>query len=1056
MVSKVLPSARSVLCAVGLSMLFGASAFGQAAGVIRGRVTDAAARPIPEVAIGISGTTLGALTNSSGDYVLSNVPAGRRVVTTRRIGYTRATQAVEVPASGDVRADFQLVQAAAKLEEVVVTGTAGSAERRTIGNSVTTVDVAELTSKTSLMSVTEIFQGKTPGLMVLPGSGVPGTGGEIRIRGASSTIGYKPVVFIDGVRFNIDDVGSFAATGGGTLGLAQSTQVTTALNNLNPNDIESIEIIKGPAAATLYGAEAANGVIQIITKKGNRGQAMRWGIRGEVAQNQWHLLPEDNYTTCDAAKRALTVSATDLRPLWPGCQDAAGVSLNQIIRDNPLARDPRALRDGNVIRHSLNVSGGSDRYSYYLAGDRDVEQGPFFNSDQNRTSVRTNLAFSPNDRTDFSVSVNYSDGQLRLPIQDESANGLLLAARRGTPGRITRFSAPTAADSLMDAGWASISPRNANRYKNFTATERLTLSGRVGFTPVPWFQNRFTMGFDNLDTQAQLLFLPGDIESAQDADAASGANLRKTPLARILTIDYNGSLLYNLREALTTTTSFGAQVVADKRETLFATGIGMGAEDVTLVGLLTRTTGSESYSENNSVGYYVQEQVGWKDRLFVTGAVRADDHSSFGTNFDLIVYPKFSVSYVASDEPALQRFLDPAKINTLQLRAAWGQAGRAPNAYSASQTFTTFRVTQGTTTGLGLIPSAYGNPGLKAERGEEIELGFEAGMLSNRLGLDFTFYDKKTSDMLQSVAVPASSGFVGTYLSNLGTVKNSGIEVAVWGTAVNTERVTWEPRLTFATNKNKLLTFGVPLKEFESPTGQPYGVVQQHRVGYPLGGFWVTPPLRCGIDNPPPAPATTRPCSVNGEPILTAAGAAIFNPGDTARRYFGSSIPTRDVGFANTVTLFKYLRLYALLDHKGGHKVFNLQERNRCQAANDNCARVNNPAARFPGTTAQDSVLFKELAVYRGTGITPEFIQKGDFIKLREVSATFDVPTRYAQKARASAAFISLSARNLAVWSDYEGVDPEVNTYGGRNFVRVDAYAAPMLRRLSATINLTY
>lgn len=157
-----------------------------------------------------------------------------------------------------------------------------------------------------MVNVTEVLQGKTPCVSVLPGSGMPGTAGEIRIRGASSLAGYKPVVFVDGVRYNIDDLGQFAATGGGTAGLAQSSQVTSALNNLNPNDIESIEVVKGPAAATLYGAEAANGVIQIITKKGTRGQqAMRWSFRGERGTNHWNLLPEDNYTTCDAAKIAL-------------------------------------------------------------------------------------------------------------------------------------------------------------------------------------------------------------------------------------------------------------------------------------------------------------------------------------------------------------------------------------------------------------------------------------------------------------------------------------------------------------------------------------------------------------------------------------------------------------------------------------------------------------------------------------------------------------------------------------------------------------------------------
>lgn len=1039
---------RAARCFGGAFLLVavvGATAPAQSTGTVRGRVVDPTSYPISDVTIGVSGSTLAARTNASGEFSLTNVPSGPQTLTARRIGYGRASLSVDVPAGAEARADFQLVQAAAKLEEFVVTGTAGSAERRTIGNSITTVDVAGLTSKTSITSVTEALQGKTPGLVVMPGSGMPGTAPEIRIRGASSTIGYKPVFFIDGVRYNIEDMGGFAATGGGTLGLAQSTQVTTALNNLNPNDIESIEVIKGPAAATLYGADAANGVVQIITKKGARGGGMRMGFRGEIGQNKWALIPENNYTTCDAAKQAATVSATDLRPLWPGCQ---GIAVNTVITDNPLARDPRALRVGDVLRHSLNVSGGGDRYTYYVSGDREIEQGPFFNSDNNRSSIRTNFGFSPNDQADLAVNVNYSSGQLRLPIQDESANGLLLSARRGLPGRRSLFT-----DSL-DYGWRTISPAAANRYKNYTASERMTLSGHASYHPFSWLQNRLTMGFDNTDTQAQLLFLPGDIEATQDPDAASGANLRRTPTARIFTIDYGSTLLFHPRPTISSATSFGSQVVADKREVLSATGIGIGAPDVTLVGLLTRTTGAETYSENNSVGYYLQEQVGWKERLFVTGAVRADDHSSFGTNFDLIVYPKLSVSYVASDEPALQPALTAAHVNTLQLRFAWGQAGRAPTAYSAPQTYTTTRVTVGGTTGLALIPASFGNPDLKAERGDEVELGFEAGMLSNRLGTDVTYYNKTTSDMLQSIAVPASTGFLGTYLTNLGKVNNTGVEISIYGTPVQTPRVMWEPRLTLATNKNKLVSFQLRDKILETPGGQAYGVVQQHRIGYPLGGFWVTPPLRCGVDA---LAATAAPCpaGMDGAAQLTAAGAAIFNPGDTARRYFGSSMPTREIGFSNTVTLFRNVRLYALLDHKGGHKVFNLQERNRCQAANDNCARVNDPRARFPQTAA-DTVMFRELAVYRSTGVSPEWIESGDFIKLREVSLTLDLPTHIARRAKASAANLIFSGRNLAVWSDYGGVDPEVNTYGGRNFVRVDAYAAPMLRRLSAMINLTY
>ena len=1045
---------RHFVRALTLLSLAAAPVAAQGTGTIRGRVTDNAQRPLPEVTVTVTGTTIGATTNQNGDYTLGNVPAGSRTIVTRRLGFARATRTVDVPAGGEVRADFALNQSVTQLEQIVTTGTAGSVERKTVGNSITTIDVSELTQKASVNNVMEVLQGKTPGLTVLPGSGVPGTAEEIRIRGTASLSGYKPVVYVDGLRYNIDDLGGFSATGGGTAGLAQSTQITSALHNLNPTDIESIEIIKGPAAATLYGAEAAGGVIQIFTKKGRRGQqALRWNIRNEMGSSEWHLTPDDNYTTCDVLKDTLTEANPALpgtrRRVWTGCGD---LTRNELLTDNPLKRDTRALRTGDINRFSLNVSGGGDRYSFYGGAERDNEQGVFYNSDQSRTNLRTNFSFTPSEKSDFGVNMNWSDGRIRLPIQDESANGLLLSARRGLPGRRSLFADTTA------VGWRTITPTAANRYKNFTENDRLTLGATLNYSPLSWFRNRMTAGFDNTETNAQLLFLPGDIDVTQDPDAASGANLRRRPTRRLLTLDYVGTATWNAREDLLSTTSVGSQVTADRSERLDATGIGIGAPDVTLIGLLQRSTGNEFYTENNSVGYYIQEQLGWKDRLFVTGAVRADDHSSFGTNFDVITYPKFSVSYVISEEPAVKPFLETARVTSLQLRGAWGQAGRAPSAYSAPQTYTVGRVTLGPTTGSSLFTAGFGNPDLKPERGSEIELGFEAGLLDERVGVDLTYYNKSTTDVLQSIAIAPSTGFGGSRLTNLGEVNNKGIELSLYGTPLSRANVQWETRLNYFTNKNELVSFGIPDKTFETPGGQAYGAVQQHRPGYPLGGFWLAEPLRCGVDAVPATPATS-PCtaadSAGRAAMLTTAGAAIFPAGETVKKYFGSPTPTREIGFSNTITLFQHFRLYALLDHKGGHKVFNLQERNRCQGANDNCARVNIERARFPVTGA-DSVLFKELAVYRSGSVPPQWIEPADFIKLREVSLTVDLPQRYAQRVRVQSANIVFAARNLAVWSDYSGVDPEVNSYGGRNFVRVDAYAAPMMRRLTTALNLTF
>ena len=1004
------------------------SVIGQQSGTVRGRVTEAGSqRPVSDVQMTVVGTSFGALTGQNGEYTIANVPAGPRSIRARRLGFNPLDKPVTVTAGSAAPLDFALTQSATQLEQLIVTGTAGAAERKTIGNSVTQLDVADITQKQAVLNVSEVLQSKTPGVTILPGSGAPGTAGEIRIRGSASISGYRPVVFIDGIRYSIDDLGSFAATGGGTLGLAQSTQVTSALNFLNPNDIESIEVIKGPAAATLYGAEAANGVIQIITKKGTRGQQkLQFGVRGERGTNDMTLDQPTNYTTCDATKRAQLETGSTTQLSWPGCQN---VPDRTILTDNPIARDPLAVRSGELSIVQMNVRGGGDRYSFYLSGDRSVEQGVFFNSDNSQKSIRTNFTVNPNEKLDFTVNVNWQDGRLRLPIQDESANGLMLSGSRGQPGH---FRPP------LNQGWREIGPTAANRYKNYTDSDRLTLGGTANYNPFSWFHNRGTVGIDATQSQAQLLFLPGDIDPAQDPDAASGANLRKTPSRQVVTLDYSGSLLFQPLKSLQSTTSFGSQVVADKLEQISATGIGIGAVDVTRVDLLQRSTGGELFSENNSVGYYVQEQLGLNDRLFLTGAVRADDHSSFGKDFDIVIYPKLSLAYVASEEPAIRGILDAARVSTLKLRGAWGQAGRAPTAFSATQTYTVSRVTFGQTTASAINTSIYGNPNLEAERGSEIELGFDAGVFSERLGIDFTYYNKTTSKMLQAVSIAPSTGFIGTRLANLGEVTNKGIELSLFGAPVQLKNFGWDMRVNVATNANKLTSFGVVGKTVDTPTGQPFATVQQHRPGYPLGGYWVTPPQR----------------AADGSPIIVN-GAPVYNAGDTARRYIGPSTPTREVGFSNTFSLFRYIRVYTLLDYKGGHYIFNQKERSRCQAANDNCAANNDPRARFP-VTAADTILSKELILRRVANVSPEWIQKADFVKLREVSLTVDVPSQWMRRTGASSGSFVLSGRNLAIWSDYDGVDPEVNSYGGRNFVRIDAYALPMVRRMSVGFNLQY
>jgi TonB-linked SusC/RagA family outer membrane protein len=1046
-----------------LGVATAAAVAGAQTGTIRGRVTEAASqRPIADAQVAISGTTVGAVTNAAGDYVISNAPAGSRELTVRRLGYARRTQTVTVPAAGEVRADFGITQAASQLEAVVVTGTAGGAERRTVGNAVTQLDVRDITEKTTVTNVSEVLQARSPGVSVQAGAGTPGAASEITIRGYGSFTNNRPVVFIDGIRMDTDALGNFAPSGAGTTGF--TGQQTSALDQVNPQDIESIEVIKGPAAATLYGADAAGGVIQIITKKGRRGQQpLRWNTRVEMGRNQWGTATLPNYATCTTARIAALDAAGN--PVWPGCQ---GQPVGAVLRDNPLRnewynrglpsdtvfRSP-ALRDGDVQRISMAMRGGGDRYSYYISGEADHNQGVFFNSHDDRRSLRSNFTLNPTNALDLNLNLGYIRSRLRLPLGDEAANGLLLSAARGIPG-LARSGV-----RLSQNGWGQLEPEFANRYNNQTTTDRLTFGTTANYNPVRWLRNRVTAGFDFRSSLGQVLSLPGD------PDTPSGLNAQRIPRVWNYTLDYAGTAVANIRSDLESMTSFGTQVTSRREQILLATGTQLPTPEVTTIGSALSRSASDTLSEFNSIGVFLQQQLGWKNRLFVTGAVRADDHSSFGKDFDIIVYPKASVSYVASEEPALQRWVQMIRAQTVRFRGAWGQAGRAPAPYAASQTYTSLRVALGTGVGGGIRTNVYGNPNLKPEKGEEIELGFDADFLGGRLGSEFTYYNKKMRDLLVPLSLPPSLGFSGTQLQNLGSTRNTGIELGINATPVDLRNVVWESRVSFSTNKNRLLSLdtvrtcmpwlGETCAAGKSPAEEIVGgasyspAMQRNRVGYPLGGWFLRYPAR----------------DAQGNIQFTRTSTGVLLPVyETEFRYAGPAFPTKLASFSNTLTLFKSWQVYAMFDYQGGHKTFNYKEYNRCALVlnGPNCARLNGP-----------NVSEEDLALYGTGGGTPTvlsspmtqtlYVEKADFVKLRDLSLTYMVPARFVQRGGVETASITVAARNLAMWTDYSGLDPEVNGYSNNllrgagassQFARVDAYSNPMMRRYTVTLNLTY
>jgi TonB-linked SusC/RagA family outer membrane protein len=985
-----------LLLGVLFAVLAATNAGAQETGSIRGKVREAGSlRPLAGVQVTIPNSGRGALTNSSGDYLLVGVPAGTHIVRAQTIGYASAAQEATIAAGATIQADFNLAQAAIELDALVVTGTPGATEKRAIGNSVSTVDAASVVDNAPVSTVAQVLQSRTPGLTIMPGAGTVGTAPNIRIRGAGSlNAGNQPVFYIDGIRIN--------ASGQGGFGTSNSTvQPTSALDAINPADIESIEVIKGPAAATLYGADAAAGVIQIITKKGRAGQqGLEWSGKAEIGSTEWHLPHPTNYTLCNAAKIA------DTRR-WPGC---TGQAEGTLLSDNPLERDPAALRTGDVLSYSLSARGGGERYSFYVSGDREDETGVFFNNFFERRSGRANFQVFPTDALDVSFNAGYTRSLTRIPNNDNSSNGLLRNGYRGQPGAAHPY----------DYGYRGLSPRFINQYDNRTRAERFVLGTTVNYRPFTWFHNRLTAGLD-MNNRLNTNFFQIDTTGVQPfgSDAARGAIYQYAPETHNWTLDYAGTVTYALRPDLSSAFSAGMQMNAFRFESLQANGVGLTTNQTRLVSSAAETRAFESYEQQNSVGFFVQEQLGWKDRLFVTGAIRVDDNSAFGSAFSTVVYPKAQVSWVVSEEP----FFDVAMLDQLKLRAAWGQAGNSPAPFSADQTYEATVVTlQDGSTGSAITTDAFGNPNLKAETGQEFELGFDASLLENRVGIEATYYNKRTNDALVSIPVAPSLGWGGNRLENLGTVANSGFELSVSGSPVLSPAFSWDSRVSLATNRNELVSFG---GRTEPIFFGSFASVQRHQEGYPLAGYWARDVVR-GAD---------------GRPVLDGSGRVTL---EDSAHFVGSSTPTREISLANTFTFLGGVRLYVFADYKGGHHMWNAMSyvRNRID---QNTFEVNDPNADPADVAARLTLNYTE-----------PYIERADFVKLREVSLSYTLPSRWLRGVGSESATLSLAGRNLAVWSDYSGADPELNFSNDATFRRSDYASVPMMRKLVASVSFSF
>ena len=977
------------------------SAQGQT-GTVIGRVTDdATGAPVSSVNVVVAGTQLGTLTGDDGRFTLRNINTGSIELMVSRIGYVAKRVPVVVTANGSVSANVTLAQAPFSLAAVVTTVT-GQQRKVELANTTAQIAVADKISELPVSTLGQVLNGRASGVQVVS-QGVTGGGSRIRIRGTSSlSLSNDPVVIVDGIRIN-------SGTNSSALGVGGSGP--SRLDDINPDEIENIEIIKGPSAATLYGTEAANGVINITTKRGKSGKT-RYSLyaeNGVIIDPRKGSYPDMfalwGRTATSATPRICTLANTlPSGTKAPICSQVDSLSQGNILNIDSLT----PIDKGNRSQYGAQISGGTDRVQFFVSGETENELGvykmpgreiarleasrgvsslPSYQvrpSALGRNTLRANVSATLADNLFVQVSSGYINSITRFPQNEDNSTGLMVDALGG------RFD-----QSLKDADGVPLlgyraypmgdilsvtTTQGINRFINSVASQ---------YNPFSWLNTRATVGIDYTARVDKAFNAVG--EGPRSGQTRSGIvdNVR-TELSQ-QTVDLGATANWGALSWLQTKTSVGMQYIRNLDARTIANGIGLPPGILTLTVAATRTS-SESTAEKRTLGYYAEEVLSINDKLFITGGLRRDAASAFGKDFRAVYYPKIGASYLISEAGY---FPKPNFLNSLRVRATYGASGQIPGPNDALRYFSPFSATQPNGSDAASVSlGALGNGNLKPEFSAETEAGFDLNMFSGRTNIVYTFYNKETTDAIINRQVAPSLAGLATRFENIGDIRNTGNEIELNQTVYDSPKFAASFTITGSTNSNKMtrIAEGVPALF----TGNRN--TQRNQPGYPLYGLWSQ---------------TYTYADANNDGILSIDELTFSD----SSKFIGPSFPTKEAAFSPTLEFFgRKLRFSGLVDGKFGYKKFNNTLRHQCQGG-ASCQGLYDRNAPF-------DVQAKALAGNQ-PGVFAGFFENGDFVRFREASVSYELPTHWANAVRAQRWTVILTGRNLGVSTNYTGVDPE-------------------------------
>ena len=1079
-------------------------------GNIEGRVTEiGTGRPLEAAQVSIVGTTIGAASNGAGTFRITGVPARQVEVRIRLIGFQPITRAVTVAAGQTARLDVTLSPSALQLDQVVVTGTGGAVETKRLGNSVAVVKPPE---NAPILTASEVLQGREPGLVGLPSGGMTGEGARIRIRGnASLTQSNEPIILVDGVRIN--------SGGGFGNGIARNGGSPSRLDDIDPSSIERVEILKGAAAATLYGTEASNGVIQIFTKRGSSGAA-RWDFGFEQIATRF---PTDRLPT-NAGFARTAAQAESLSTFYGRAIQPFEVITKNAFKDNMTGTGAGQVFNGQV-------TGGTNSMGYFVSGRYQWENGPLTgqiggvrmgptDDRARRAQGQANVSFQPRNDLRINVTSAYTGAFQDTPSNGNDITGFVsqgyLAKPEAANCRQTVISDPTTASRLGVASpgvcagpgnpfgngaFATIreasqlvTQQDVQRFRGttdaqYSISEKLLWTNTVGIDVTAqrsWSQRDFGHAVDRQTGTA-----PGGGRTIADVDD------------RQITVDSKLGWKTAPTSTLESDFTVGVQGFFSKNVSSGTSAEGFpgpGLEVVSAAGNAQTFVLREAFLSTVNGGFFAQEQLSWRNWIHGTVGGRYDYASAFGAESPGVFYPKVSLSVVPSDLPGWRSSRFASTVSSLRLRGAIGRSGRQPGAFDQFTTYGPLAIVTPTSS-TGLVPLNLGNPELAPEISTETELGFEVGLLDNRFGIQATGWNRVVDDLLVAVQYPPSGGFLQTQLTNVGQMKARGLELQLNGLVMNRPNAQLDLFANGAYLWQKVTDMGgaAPIKVGAGGVRYRNFVKEGYAPGAMFGAEIVRScdrrpagatylclapgevPYDFNGDKRPDTEAEALAFLANVPRSGSSVGVTALNPiqldqdgnGDPLDHYLGKPLPDWSGAFGGTLTLFRNWRLNTLFEYRAGNftvtnmtsafkNALTIALNSETTASLD--AKLQNPATSAQerlGAALQWANEVKALTPYDGLNQN----EKGDFLRWRELGITYSAPQALATRLRASSLSFTVTGRNLMLFTGYSGVDPESNQAGrgngtstfDNNFAEsIDVFGLPLQRRFSLAVRLGY